>query len=127
VPVVYVEVSDPHVSKDELLEWARKDIGERAAIPKDIHIINGMPLTAVGKIFKPALRWDAAARVYQEELETLGDLVESVEVIVSEHKIHGAGADIRIKAAAGIDRGTIAAKVRDILARYTVHYDIIVE
>jgi fatty-acyl-CoA synthase len=43
-------------SADELLAYAEEHISERAAIPKRIEFIDAMPLTAVGKIFRPALR-----------------------------------------------------------------------
>ena len=39
-----------------------------AALPKYIEIIEEMPLTAVGKIFKPDLRKKAITRVFDEAL-----------------------------------------------------------
>ena len=35
--------------------FARSQIGERAAVPKTIHILEQIPLTLVGKVFKRAL------------------------------------------------------------------------
>ena len=35
----------------KLERYCRENISERAAIPKKIHIIDPMPITAVGKIF----------------------------------------------------------------------------
>ena len=81
-----------------------------------------IPLTPVGKIFKPALRWDAIKRVYEEELRQLGDLVESVEVKVSEDKIHGSLATITVKPATNVSKNRIADAVNEILGRYTVKY-----
>jgi len=128
VPVAYVEVSDDMpVTREEILNWTREHIGERAAVPKDVFIVDQIPLTAVGKIFKPALRWDATERIYKQELEILGQLADSVEVKASEDKVHGTSAAIRIKAASGVDANTIKNRVADILARYTVHYEVIVE
>ncbi|MFC1890582.1 hypothetical protein ACFL4G_12590, partial [Thermodesulfobacteriota bacterium] len=34
---------------DEIMEHARNTIGERAAVPKEIFIVDEMPLTSVGK------------------------------------------------------------------------------
>ncbi|HBZ92744.1 MULTISPECIES: acyl-CoA synthetase [unclassified Pseudomonas] len=66
LPVVYVQLKPgSQISEAELLEHAAAHIPERAAIPKDAWIIDAMPLTAVGKTFKPALRFDAITRVYQ--------------------------------------------------------------
>ena len=83
-----------------------------------------MPLTPVGKIFKPALRWDAAQRVFSEELAALGDMAQSVEVSVGEDKVHGMLASISIKPAAGVEAKDIEEKVSDLLALYTVKYAV---
>jgi fatty-acyl-CoA synthase len=56
-PVAYVQLrAGATVSEEALLEHAKKSIGERAAWPKAIRIIDQMPQTAVGKLFKPALK-----------------------------------------------------------------------
>ena len=127
VPVAYVEVSDPSVTSDKLMSWAKDNIGERAAIPKEIVVIDQMPLTAVGKIFKPAMRWDATRRMYEQELAALGDLAEAVSVAVGEDKIHGTKAVITVKAAGGVDPEVVKAKVPEILSRYTIHYELVIE
>ena len=56
----------------ELIAYLREHTPERAAVPVALHFVAPMPLTAVGKIFKPALRSDAARRVAQQLLEGLG-------------------------------------------------------
>jgi len=57
VPVVYVQLK-PGASADpaELAAHAAGRIHERAARPKAVHLIDVMPLTAVGKVHKPTLR-----------------------------------------------------------------------
>jgi fatty-acyl-CoA synthase len=57
VPVVYVQMK-PGVSatEQELLEFAAGRIPERAAVPKHVRVVPALPLTGVGKIFKPALQ-----------------------------------------------------------------------
>jgi fatty-acyl-CoA synthase len=47
------------VSESDLIVHCQREITERAAVPRAVRIIEAMPLTAVGKIFKPALRLDA--------------------------------------------------------------------
>jgi len=126
VPVAYVQPQegttlDPQV----ILEYLKAEIGERAAIPKAVFIVEDMPLTPVGKIFKPALRWNAVKRVYQAELQALGEMAESVEVEVGEDKVHGVLATIKIKASAAFEMQKIVDKVRDILASYTVKYRVL--
>ena len=44
--------------------WVRERTPERAAVPVQVISIDPMPLTGVGKVFKPQLRWDAAGRVF---------------------------------------------------------------
>ena len=125
VPVAYVQLqNDANLTPEEILDGLRQTIGERAAIPKRVVILDKMPLTPVGKIFKPALRWDAIRRVYEEELRQLGDLVESVEVKVAEDKIHGSLATITVKPAPNVSRDRIADVVDEILGRYTVKYEM---
>ncbi|MEO1142854.1 MAG: acyl-CoA synthetase, partial [Pseudomonadota bacterium] len=48
------------VGVDELQSHAQDHIDERPAWPKAIHVIDAIPLTTVGKIYKPSLRCEAA-------------------------------------------------------------------
>ena len=125
VPVAYVQLQDgAALTEPEILDYLKEEIGERAAVPKEVHIIDEIPLTPVGKIFKPALRWDSIRRVYERELEALGDMAESVRVSVGEHKVHGSLVDIKVKPAAGVDEGQVRQKVSDVLTRHTVRWDL---
>ena len=83
-----------------------------------------MPLTPVGKIFKPALRWEAIRGVYQKELESLGDMVESIDIVVKEDKVYGSLASITIKPASEALAQEIEVKVEEILTRYTIKYHL---
>ncbi len=126
VPVAYVQLKPgAKATEDQILTWARENVGERAAIPKAIHIIDEIPLTAVGKVFKPALRWDAIRRVYEKELLALGDVATSVSVTVGEDPVHGTKAVIRIQSAAAADPDTVRQAVADILELYTVHWEVV--
>ena len=51
------------VSESELHEHAQRTIGERSAWPKQFHIVDAIPVTSVGKIFRPELSCYAAARL----------------------------------------------------------------
>ncbi|MGB9344506.1 MAG: acyl-CoA synthetase [Ilumatobacteraceae bacterium] len=80
LPVCYVELlPDSSVTEDELREFAEAEISERPAWPKHIRIVDAVPMTAVGKIFKPILRQDAVEQVVQELLDERG-LQGDVEV-----------------------------------------------
>jgi fatty-acyl-CoA synthase len=73
VPVAYVVPAGPGpFDETELLAWADTAIGEAAARPKRIYPIDAIPLTSVGKQFKPALAADAAVHVVTEALAAAG-------------------------------------------------------
>ncbi|WP_230657148.1 acyl-CoA synthetase [Psychrobacter sp. I-STPA10] len=61
LPILYVQpkpnikINNTELIK-QLQDYCQTHIAERAAIPKAIHIIDEMPLTPVGKVFKPALK-----------------------------------------------------------------------
>jgi len=82
LPCAYVElVAGADATPDDLLDFAKLHIQERAALPKYIEIVPELPKTAVGKIFKPELRKRAITRVYNHALGAAGQPVEVIEVI----------------------------------------------
>ncbi len=82
LPCAYVElVAGAQVTTDELMDYARAHIKERAAHPKHVEILDELPKTAVGKVFKPDLRRHAITRIYNGALKDAGLSVEVVEVI----------------------------------------------
>lgn len=61
VPVAFVVLAPGgHASTDALTEWAAAHVPERAAAPKRVEVVDQIPLTDVGKPFKPELRRRAA-------------------------------------------------------------------
>ncbi len=67
LPVCYVTLRPgAGVSEAELHEHAQRTIGERPAWPKRIHIVDAIPVTPVGKIYKPELRCDSTQRLVTE-------------------------------------------------------------
>jgi fatty-acyl-CoA synthase len=73
LPVAYVQLK-PGISatEAELAEFLRVEINERAAFPKGIRIVDAMPLTGVGKIFKPALKRRETADALRSALVEAG-------------------------------------------------------
>jgi len=125
VPVVYVQLQEgAELTAEQVLDYLKREMGERAAIPKEVFIIEQIPLTPVGKIFKPALRWEAIEQVYREELQVLGNMVDSVDVAVKEDKVHGSLAVITIKPASHASAEEIKDRVDNILTRYTIRYHL---
>ena len=62
------------------MEHAARTIAERAAIPKQIKISSSLPVTAVGKLFKPALVELEIEESVRAEAERDGAEVTSVSV-----------------------------------------------
>ena len=116
LPCVYVElVGGAEVTPEELIEFAREHIHERAAVPKHVAIVKELPKTAVGKVFKPDLRKEAITRVYNAALEAEGLAARVVEVVDSKKL----GLTARVKATGSVDR----AKVEDVLGNFTRPYE----
>jgi fatty-acyl-CoA synthase len=69
VPVAFVALAPgARASAEELLSWAAGRVPERAAAPRHVEIVDEIPLTAVGKPYKPELRRRAAERAASEAL-----------------------------------------------------------
>ncbi len=86
LPCAYVElVAGASVTPEELLEHCSVHVHERAARPKYIEILDELPKTAVGKVFKPELRKRAIKRVYDQALEQ-ADVPARVENVVDDKK-----------------------------------------
>ncbi|MBB5457838.1 acyl-CoA synthetase [Paraburkholderia sp. Cpub6] len=88
LPIAYVQLKPgATATEDELAEFVRLEIGERAALPKRIRILDAMPLTGVGKIFKPALKQRETVDALQSALVEAG--VEGATVRIIEDTSRG--------------------------------------
>ncbi|WP_447751238.1 acyl-CoA synthetase [Sphingopyxis fribergensis] len=83
LPVAYV-VRKPgyEVKVEDLMRFARDRVAERPAAPSDVYFVDALPMTAVGKVFKPTLRLDAVRRACLALLapdlgNALGDIVSA--------------------------------------------------
>ncbi|MEO1704313.1 MAG: acyl-CoA synthetase [Pseudomonadota bacterium] len=73
IPCVYVElVEGAEISPGDLKAFCEANIHERAAHPKYVEILDELPKTAVGKVFKPDLRRKAITRIYDKALADAG-------------------------------------------------------
>jgi fatty-acyl-CoA synthase len=110
VPIAYVQLRrEAAVTSTQLHDYAHKHVKERAAAPVNVIILETLPKTAVGKIYKPALKIDAIGRAYHEAAETaypdglflvdvLNDDVHGLKVMI---KIEGCDPDTFHKRVAG--------------------------
>jgi fatty-acyl-CoA synthase len=114
LPVCYVALRPgASASEDELHAHAQRTIGERPAWPKRIHIVESIPLTSVGKIYKPQLRCDAAARLVRQVVHEQLALADA-EVQVSEGGRRGMRVSVVLPEAARLS----VVAVEEALASY---------
>jgi fatty-acyl-CoA synthase len=70
IPIAYVTLKQGAiVTESELKTFAQQYIPERPAYPKRIEIVDALPLTAIGKVYKPALKAKAIEWVINERLK----------------------------------------------------------
>ena len=106
LPCAFVELVDGgSVTEDELMEYCRIHIHERAAIPKHMTILDELPKTAVGKVFKPDLRKHAITRIYNGALEQAGVAARVVSVV--DDKKRGLVAQLQANGASDADIGGV--------------------
>jgi fatty-acyl-CoA synthase len=81
VPVAYVQLKPgARATEADLMSFVKEHIRERAAVPKAIRIIPAMPLTGVGKIFKPELKHREIEDALSHALRDAGVQVRSLKV-----------------------------------------------
>lgn len=123
VPVAYVDTV-ASTSEAELIAWCSARIGERAAIPKAIIIVDKLPVTGVGKIHKPTLNLLEIKGVAEREIEALGAVIGRAEVEAITDAKMGNMAIARITTAQDADPAMVEEALRDALDRYSFHYRI---
>ena len=84
LPVCFVQLHpDVEARAEDLMAHAQRTIDERPAWPKQIFVVESIPLTTVGKIYKPSLRCDAAkglvTSLVHDDLGLPGARVDVVE------------------------------------------------
>ena len=97
VPAAFVALAPgAQVSVAELQAWAAERVPERAAAPRHVEIVEEIPLTSVGKPYKPELRRRAAQQAAKDALSgtAVHDRVRAVLVdgaieIVAPHSPDG--------------------------------------
>lgn len=124
VPVVYIQaMAGTQPSEGELMDFAREKIGERAAHPKRINLIDEMPVTAVGKIFKPKLVWKEIKEVYQAELSGLEGVAAS-EVEVGTHPNKGVLAEIKVTKSGDYSKEALEDQINQCLGAYSYAFNL---
>ncbi len=125
LPLAYVQLKDgANVAPGELEAWVRERTPERAAVPVEIVLIDPMPVTGVGKVFKPQLRWNAAQRVFTQTLAPLIEQGIRYEVSVGPHDTHGSLATVTIQGVPIGSREAVAQQVHETLDPFVMRHEI---
>jgi fatty-acyl-CoA synthase len=76
VPVAFVTLAPgATATPEELRAWAADHVPEHAAAPKSVTVLEALPVTSVGKHFKPALRAHATRDAVAEALRDLPTVI----------------------------------------------------
>jgi fatty-acyl-CoA synthase len=123
LPIVYVQLKDGvQATPDEILTFCRSHMTERAAIPVEAIILPIMPMTAVAKIAKPALRLDAMQRVVTEVAKSIIGSYRRTNVTIDESgKRPAAIIQVEVERA---DREGVLKRLRDAYAGFAFKTDI---
>jgi fatty-acyl-CoA synthase len=126
LPVAYVQlVPGSQANASDLIAFVAEHIAERAAIPKEIFVVEMIPLTDVGKPIKAALRRDAAERTFRAVLsEAMGLPCGSgqLQVAVESHATHGTLVTIRVMDSHPTERDVLAGRIEEVMGRYSFAY-----
>jgi fatty-acyl-CoA synthase len=123
LPMAFVQLKPNAVATpDELREFCRKEIPERAAVPVQVVLIPVMPVTGVGKIFKPALRLEAAQRAFDAALAPLKAEGVKAEVTVRNDATYGALAEVRVEGTAEASREAIMKRCSELLGGFQIRH-----
>jgi len=123
LPVLYVTVkAESNLTQESLLAYMQEHVPERAAIPKFIHIIDEMPLTAVGKLFKPELVCREIVQVITLALESKLD-VDQVNITAIPDKKLGIIATIALTSKNN-NEAESKATIKKLLTEYSFNYTV---
>ena len=116
LPVAYVQLHPgAHASQEELLEVAKTHIHERPAVPKEIIVLDQLPLTAVGKPQKHLLQLDAARRTFSEVFQGVaGDWRMDVEI---------SGGGLLLKMAVPAEQTQSRRQIEQILSGFAIRHE----
>jgi fatty-acyl-CoA synthase len=116
VPVAFVSLrGGASVDADTLSAFAQAHIPERPAFPKAVFVLDALPVTAIGKLFKPALRLRAIEWVIGQRLEQAG----LAGLVVAHAEMEGRTQVLRFSAPRADE---VAETIRRLMAPFALKY-----
>jgi fatty-acyl-CoA synthase len=117
VPVAFVTLHPgAATTAEEVRDWAAMHVQERAAAPRRVTVVDALPMTDVGKPFKPTLR---AAAVQHAVAEALDGAVAPVDVAA-------APADGVVKVTVRVATPHDQKLVSEIMSRFSLDWTCVV-
>ena len=117
LPVAYVKPRPGAVVREaDILDFLAREIGERAALPRRVHVVSEMPLTAVGKIFKPELRRREAKDALETALREAGVSFRTLDI--THDRSRGMVAVLELEGAAS------SGRAHEVLGRFALPFTI---
>jgi fatty-acyl-CoA synthase len=122
LPVIFLTLRPgTQANAAQILEEVAPRIGERAAVPRRVTVLETMPMTAIGKIFKPALRLRAIEQAYGDALQPLAGACRRVSVTAAQ--VAG-GFSTTIRIAGATEPTAIELRVKELLGRFAVPFQV---
>jgi fatty-acyl-CoA synthase len=111
VPVAFVTLAPGSTTtEEELRAWGAAQVPEQAAAPKAVTVLTTMPVTHVGKPFKPALRAEATRQAVDESLGHLPGVM----------RVRGVVEDGAVVAVVELSNGSDETRVKETLDRFAI-------
>jgi len=111
VPAAFVTLAPgAHATPEELRAWASDHVPEQAAAPKTVTVVATLPVTSVGKPFKPALRAEATREAVAEALRDMPTVTG----------VRGVVENGTVVAVVGLARGAEQTSVTEVLNRFAL-------
>lgn len=125
VPVAFVVLkTGATVTGEELRVFARANVAERPAAPVDVMVVPTLPMTAVGKLYKPPLREDAARQAIEQALvEVVGVAASLFEVVARTDDAGAMRVEVGFRSAAAPD-AELVAEVERLVGKFPGNFSV---
>jgi fatty-acyl-CoA synthase len=111
VPVAFVTLAPgATTAAEELKAWAGGHVPEQAAAPRSVTVLDALPVTLVGKPFKPALRAEATREAVAAALKRFPEVTG----------VRGVDEDGTAVAVVYLDEGAEGTAVKEALDRFAI-------
>jgi fatty-acyl-CoA synthase len=113
VPAAFVTlIPGANATPEELRDWASNRVPEQAAVPRTVTVLDTLPVTPVGKPFKPALRAEAAR-------EAVAQALRNVPTVTG---VQGLVEDGTVVAVVGLSRASDQTLVTEVLNHFVLNW-----